>query len=153
MTIELLRTLDAKQVLPMNRRIVAALALSGLAASLLALVLIASANVAYILLLYPGATRVADEQIHFNSIGRSSISLQGFYHTPDELIVVSHWYAARFQIDPASERYLIPTGNCIWLSQAKLTFRIERAVTALLCSEPHGTRIAVNESVHLYLWP
>ncbi len=131
----------------------AALAASSLAASFVGFGLLASLNLDEVLERYPGSVPVASERVDFDSIHEGAIRRQGDYHTEDELMVVKRWYAARFRIAPASDMNLNPTGNCVWLTQSKLAFRVEHTVSVLLCAALHGTRISVNESMRFYIWP
>ena len=135
----------------MKRRIVAALAASGLAASFVGFGLSASINLNEVLEQYPGSVPVARERIDLDSIDDGTINRQGNYYTEDELIVVKRWYVARLHIAPASDMNPDPVSNCIWLTQSKLAVWITHTVSVLLCSAPHGTRVVVNEIVDL--WP
>ena len=133
----------------MKRFILAMFGVGGLAVSLVGLGLIAPLSLDEALERYPGSRQVANERIQFNSIGQSTINWQANYQTVDELFLVRHWYASRYQIDPTSEWNLTPIGNCVWLGQSRLILWMEQTVSVLLCPMSHGTRIYINESVSL----
>ena len=135
----------------MKKRIVAALAASVLAATFVSVNLLAGAYFDYLLSRYPGSVRLVGERFDFYYLDRGWISRQAVYRTEDELTAVRSWYVALFGVVPESVMH--EAGNCIWLRKSKVTFRIEHTVSVLVCAVLPGTRISVNESVHLYLWP
>ena len=137
----------------MKKRFVAVLAASGLAISLVGFGLIANLNLDEVLGRYPGAVRVARERIDFDSLDEGAIRRQADYQTGDELMAVKRWYVARFGIAPASDMNPDPTSHCVWLTQSKLALRVVHTVSVLVCAVPQGTRVSVNESVYLLLWP
>jgi hypothetical protein len=98
---------------------------------------------------YPGSVPVAVEKVEFFSEDGSAISRQGVYQTEDQQSTVRAWYAQRFQISPAADNYT--SGDCVWLSRARHLARLRYATSVLLCSQPRGTRIVVNETIGR--WP
>ena len=96
---------------------------------------------------YPGSVPAAVEKVEFFSDDGSAISRQGTYQTTDRQATVRTWYAQRFQISPAADNYT--SGDCLWLSRARHLARLRYATSVLLCAQPRGTRIVVNESIDL----
>ena len=133
----------------MKRQIVLSLAACGLALGGVSFGLTAWANVDNVLGRYPGSVRLQSTGIDLHSVAQGAISRQAVYETADEQSSVKRWFAARLEISPASELYTDST--CAWLAQSKPAVWLRREVSVLLCAEPHGTRVVVNESV--YLWP
>jgi hypothetical protein len=101
---------------------------------------------------YPGSVRMAADHIQFKVLDGRSLSRQADFYSPDALLVVRHWYADRYDIDPASERNPDPTRSCIWLSRSRWVYQMVHSISILLCSAPQGTRIYLNERVDVYLW-
>ena len=133
----------------MKKRIMVLLAASGLAVTLVGFGLMAQLNLDEALERYPGAL-LLDTRIDFAS---GALQRQSTFQTADELLVVRRWYAERFHVSPASDVYLTPVNGCVWLTQSKLTWRVDHNVSVLLCTLSQGTRISVNESVSVYALP
>ena len=127
---------------------------SGVIISFVGLVVIVSVNLDWILGRYPGSTRVSAENLRISASGQSALSRQAKYQTPAPLLTVRQWYGWRYRFDPEAERNLNANGDCIWMRQSKTALRMDYAVWVLLCAMPQGgTRISVNESLALNLWP
>lgn len=133
----------------MKRLFAIVFVVGGLLVGLVGLELTANLNLDAVLERYPGAVRAADDGLDLDLITHGAIHRQVEYETSDELLAVKRWYTTRFGISPASDMNLNPTGNCVWLTQSKLVFRITHTVTVLACSEGPGTHISVNESVYV----
>ena len=133
----------------MIKRLFYLLAAGGLAAGLMGAGLAAGPALDRVDDRYPGAVRIADDVLDLRQLGQGVLQWQASYQTPDALLVVRQWYAARWQISPASEQYLTGGDGCAWLTQSDLIVRLERTGAVLLCPLLGGTRVVVNERVAL----
>ena len=133
----------------MKKKTLIGLAAGGLAAVTLGAGLLAKPYLAAAMGRYPGAVPVAVEKVEFSAEDGSMISRQGEFQTTDRQATVRTWYAQRFQISPAATNYT--NGDCVWLSRARQLARLRYATSVLLCAQPRGTRIVVNESIGQ--WP
>ena len=131
----------------MIKRISYALAAFGVVAAFVGLYLVASPALDDVLSHYPGSVRIANDDVDFHMIDQGAIRRQATYETQDELPVVKFWYAARFDISPASDQAMIASDGCAWLTNSNLTIRILHTVSVLLCPMAGGTRVVVNESL------
>ena len=133
----------------MFKRFSVLFAVVSLAAAGAALVWYANAALDFGLGRYPGAVRLSTESFHLASEGGAPLTRQGEYETPDELVKVKRWYAARLHVSPAADNYYT-SGSCAWLSGSNQALAIQHNTSVLLCSLPHGTRIVVNDSLGLW---
>ena len=78
---------------------------------------------------------------------RGAIERQAVYQTPDPQGTVKRWYVQRLGIAPADELYT--AGTCAWLTAEQRFSWLKRDLSVLLCMEPDGTRVVVNESIAL----
>ena len=131
----------------MKIRLVTTLAVCSLALGGLGFGLTGWANVDGILGRYPGAIRLQSQLIDAGAVARGAIQRQAVYETPDPQDRVKRWYAQRLEIAPADELYT--AGTCAWLTAEQRFSWLKRDLSVLLCIEPHGTRVVVNERVTL----
>lgn len=131
----------------MKTKLVTTLAACGLALGGFGFGLTGWANVDGILGRYPGAIRLQSQLIDVSTLARGAIQRQAVYETPDPQSTVKRWYAQRLEIAPADELYT--AGTCAWLTAEQRYAWLKRDLSVLLCVEPHGTRVVVNESVTL----
>ena len=133
----------------MKRKTFAGLVAGGLAAVTLGAGLLADPFLEAAMGRYPGAAPVAVEKVEFFAGDGSAISRQGEFQSTDRQATVRTWYAQRFQLSPAADNYT--SGDCVWLSRARQLARLRYATSVLLCAQPRGTRIVVNETIGR--WP
>ena len=133
----------------MKKKTFVGLAAGGLAAMTLGVGLLANPYLEAAQGRYPGSVAVAAEKVEFFSKDGSAVSRQGEYQTEDRQSAVRAWYAQRFEISPAADNYT--AGDCVWLSRTRQLARLRYGTSVLLCAQPRGTRIVVNESIGR--WP
>ena len=131
----------------MKTKLISTFAVCGLALGGLGFGLTGWANVDGILGRYPGSIRLQSQVIDLRAVARGAIERQAVYETTDPQSTVKRWYAARLEMSPADELYT--AGACAWLTEEQRFSWLRRDVSVLVCVEPHGTRVVVNESVRL----
>ena len=127
-------------------RTLLALGAAGLVLVLTGACLAASQGLDGALVRYPGAVRVAAEAFSLHWSDQRAIQRQATDQTADDANTVRTWYAQRIKVSTAPNQYLIGSDGCTLLTQAGRTLGVHHAVSVLVCSLPHGTRIIINES-------
>ena len=131
----------------MKTKLVTTLTAFGLALGGLGFGLTGWANVDGILGRYPGAIRLQGYVIDLPAAAHGAIERQAVYQTPDPQDRVKRWYAQRLGISPADELYT--AGTCAWLTAEQRYSWLKRDLSVLVCVEPNGTRVVVNERLTL----
>jgi hypothetical protein len=129
----------------MKKRLVAALAAGGLVLVCAGAVLAAAPWLAAVLGQYPGAVRVGSEHVDLEAMRQGAFTRQGVYETGDALPVVRAWYAARLHLAPSA--VVDGADGCVWLAQSGLVVWVDHSLSVLLCPQPRGTRVVVNQKL------
>jgi hypothetical protein len=98
---------------------------------------------------YPESLQTGNGRLYVEMLTEGVISREVVYDTHDGLINVQRWYAQRLGATPAAIH--TSADGCVWLTQAILIGWLDSSTSVLICPLPHGTRIAVNRQLRLWL--